>query len=78
MKKTLTLLALAIAFTSSAFADTYVRGYQRKDGTYVQGHYRSDPNHTKRDNWSTYGNTNPYTGEEGYLNKNCALYSINC
>jgi len=34
----------------SLFADTYVDGYTRSDGTY---------------NYSTDGNINPYTGEEG-------------
>ena len=57
----LVLMTLA----SSAFADTYVEGYYRSDGSYVAPHYRSDPNHTKRDNWSTEGNYNPYTGERG-------------
>jgi len=32
---------------------------------YVQPHYRSSPNNTKSDNWSTYGNVNPYTGKVG-------------
>ena len=46
-------------------ADTYVQGHTRSDGTYVQPHMRSDPNNTVQDNWSTKGNINPYTGEEG-------------
>jgi len=37
-----------------------------------QGHYRSSPNSTQRDNYSTYGNTNPYTGQRG--TKRCGLY----
>lgn len=53
---------------SIAQADTYVRGYYRKDGTYVRPHYRSSPNGTVLDNWSTEGNINPYTGEPGSLN----------
>jgi hypothetical protein len=48
-----------------ALADTSVKGYYKKDGTYVQPHKRSDPNSSKTDNWSTKGNTNPYTGKEG-------------
>lgn len=51
-------------FSISVLADVYVRGYQR-NGTYVQPHYRSDPNSSSFDNWSTKGNTNPYTGERG-------------
>lgn len=46
-------------------AQTYVNGYYKKDGTYVQGHYRSDRNDTNHDNYSTYGNTNPFTGSSG-------------
>ena len=49
--------------TQTAFADVYVRGYYRKDGTYVRGHYRSDPDGNPYNNWSFPGNTNPYTGE---------------
>ena len=56
----------------------YVRGYYRKDGTYVQGHRRSSPNSNRRDNYSTWGNINPYTLEKGYQNKSCGLYGVNC
>ncbi|WP_423679631.1 hypothetical protein [Undibacterium sp. WLHG33] len=42
-----------------------VRGYVRKDGTYVQPHQRTAPDGSIQNNWSTYGNYNPYTGEEG-------------
>jgi len=59
---TLTFLAL---IASSAFADVFVHGYQRQDGTYVAPHYRSDPNSSTYDNWSTKGNFNPYTGQPG-------------
>jgi len=52
-----------IAF--SALADTYVNGYCRKDGTCVQGYFRSSPNSTTTDNYSSQGNTNPYTGTTG-------------
>ena len=59
----LTLLLLPLAFAANA--DTYVQGYLKKDGTYVPGYIRSDPNGTNLDNYSTQGNTNPYTGSEG-------------
>lgn len=52
-------------FASAAMADTWVNGYYKKDGTYVPGHYRTDANSTKDDNYSTKGNTNPYTGTSG-------------
>lgn len=44
-----------------------VRGYVRKDGTYVAPHMRSAPDASFQNNWSTSGNVNPYTGEEGKL-----------
>lgn len=53
---------------SVAYADTYVNGYTRKDGTYVQPHYRSSPDGNPYNNWSTKGNVNPYTGELGTRN----------
>lgn len=59
---------LIFAFASLSLADTFVRGYYRKDGTYVQPHYRSSPNSTTLDNWSTKGNVNPYTGKQGTRN----------
>ena len=46
-------------------AATYVDGYTKSNGTYVEGYYRSSPNNTVYDNYSTDGNVNPYTGEEG-------------
>ena len=64
---------------TSSFADTYVRGYYKSNGTYVQPHYRSSPNSTTSDNWSTYGNTNPYTGKRGTrtYGGTCSAY-LNC
>ncbi|MFY4803604.1 hypothetical protein ACOTWC_05965 [Aliarcobacter butzleri] len=47
------------------FADNYVNGYYKSNGTYVNGYTRSSSNSTKSDNFSTYGNVNPYTGKEG-------------
>ena len=58
-------LLLAVCLTGTAFADVYVRGYTKSNGTYVQPHYRSSPNGTTADNWSTKGNVNPYTGQYG-------------
>ena len=56
----------------SSYAQSYVNGYTRSNGTYVKGHYRSSPNSTQRDNYSTFGNMNPYTGKKG--TKTCGLY----
>jgi hypothetical protein len=42
-----------------------VSGYVTKNGTYVAPHMQTNPNSTRGDNWSTKGNTNPYTGQPG-------------
>ncbi|CAG1064501.1 hypothetical protein BAC1_00058 [uncultured bacterium] len=41
------------------------KGYAKKSGGYVAPHYKTTPNRTQRDNYSTKGNTNPYTGKKG-------------
>jgi hypothetical protein len=69
MKQVILILCL-IVFTGSAFADEWVNGYYRKDGTYVQGYYRSSPNNNPYDNYSYPGNTNPYTGKTAPGNPN--------
>ena len=74
--KTLTILVLLLASTYS-LADVKVSGYYRSNGTYVQPHYRSDPDGLKNNNWSTIGNTNPYTGKKGYLPREEDEYSSN-
>lgn len=58
------LFVLMVA-SSAALADQYVNPYYRQDGTLVQGHMRSSPNSSAYDNYSTQGNTNPYTGQRG-------------
>ncbi len=83
MKKTI-LLTIVLFAAMGTFAQTYVNGYYKSNGTYVESHYRSSPNNTKLDNWSTYGNVNPYTGAVGtrtytdynnYGSKNNSYYS---
>lgn len=49
-------------------AQVYVKPHVTKDGTYVQGYERTAPNSTKMDNYSTQGNSNPYTGQAGTVN----------
>lgn len=72
MKKVFAVLlaiGLALCLASIAFArDVHVRGYYRSNGTYVQPHTRTAPNNSTYDNYSTKGNTNPYTGQRGYQN----------
>lgn len=67
MKKYALLLAGMLA--SSAFAaDVYHQGHLRQDGAYVAPHYQTAPNSTRLDNYSTQGNVNPYTGQQGHVN----------
>ena len=42
-----------------------VRGHVTRNGTYVAPHRQTNPNSSRSDNWSTKGNTNPYTGKPG-------------
>lgn len=72
------ILGLAL-LASAAFADTWVNGYTRKDGTYVQGYWRTDANSTRNDNYSTEGNVNPYTGTPGTKPRdyNCIPHWVN-
>ena len=44
----------------------YQSGYTRADGTYVSGHYKTNSNNANHDNFSTYGNFNPFTGSAGF------------
>lgn len=43
----------------------YVPPGIRSDGTFRDGHFRTAPNGTRLDNYSTRGNTNPFTGQRG-------------
>jgi Putative peptidoglycan binding domain len=61
MKKIVSILLIFISVTV-AFADVYVKGYTKSNGTYVAPHYRSNPDGNPYNNWSYPGNTNPYTG----------------
>ena len=58
-------IGLSVALMASTAMAGKVRGYVKKDGTYVAPHVRTSPNSTKSDNYSTKGNTNPYTGKAG-------------
>jgi len=54
---------------------TYVHGYTKSNGTYVKGYYRTVSNNTNRDNYSTRGNINPWTGERGTVEPDHKSYS---
>lgn len=56
------------AYAKSGSGSHSVKGYTKKDGTYVAPHKQTNPNGTKRDNWSTKGNVNPHTGKPGTKN----------
>ena len=47
-----------------------VRSYNKKDGTRVAAHKKTNPDQTKRNNYSSKGNTNPNTGKEGTKDPN--------
>lgn len=51
--------------TGSKMSSTSVRGHVTKKGAYVAPHRRSTADRSKTNNWSTKGNTNPYTGKRG-------------
>jgi hypothetical protein len=59
--------ALVALSSASAFAQQVetVRGYFRANGTYVEPYHRTAPDSSPYNNYSTYGNTNPYTGAPG-------------
>ena len=60
-------VALVLGLAGSAEAARRVRGYYKPStGSYIMPHYRTSPNSTRLDNWSTRGNSNPYTGRRGY------------
>jgi hypothetical protein len=65
MKLTLSAMILVLSSLNCVDAQTYVKPYMRKNGTFIEGHYRSRPNSSLYDNFSTRGNVNPYTGQRG-------------
>lgn len=65
LKSRIVLLCCLVSVSTFSFADKYVNGYTRSNGTYVQGHMRSDVDSSFGNNYSTKGNVNPYTGQIG-------------
>lgn len=59
------VLALALAGAAQAQQWQQVQPHVRRDGTYVPQHYRTAPDNSRLNNWSTPGNTNPFTGQRG-------------
>lgn len=71
MKKLLATILLILFLLGGVvgFVEAIVRvkGYYRPStGTWVEPYYRTSPNKYKWDNWSSWGNYNPYTGKRGY------------
>jgi hypothetical protein len=72
MKTIILCASVILAFVVEGFGQvnprsTYVEGYYRSNGTYVNGYYRTTPNNTINDNYSTFPNVNPYTGQQGTI-----------
>ncbi|APA65644.1 SH3 domain-containing protein [Maribacter sp. 1_2014MBL_MicDiv] len=70
--KKLVFLIICLFFLLNSLGQTNknhvrVKAYYKSDGTYVPSHYRTAPNSSNRDNFSTLGNTNPYTGKKGHI-----------
>ena len=51
--------------TGAKSSSTSVRGHVTKKGSYVAPHRRTTPDKTTRNNYSTKGNVNSYTGKRG-------------
>lgn len=62
-----TIMILAMALTAGhVMAQSHTKsGYVKKDGTYVAPSVATNPDNSKLNNYSSKGNTNPYTGKEG-------------
>ena len=76
MKKFIVIFfGFLLAFQAFARGEVRVNGYHRANGTYVQSHYRTAPDGVKSNNWSHYGNVNPYTGRVGTNRDSVVGYS---
>lgn len=66
MKIVILTIALIVACSAANAAGSHSRkGYTKKDGTHVAPSHATNPNKSKRDNYSSKGNTNPHTGKKG-------------
>lgn len=74
MKKFVFLSMLCLV-SVGCFSQVKVRGYVKKDGTYVQPHVKTSPDGYKYNNYSSYGNINPYTGKMGAKDKPNSTYN---
>ena len=61
-----TVFAMALApCTAFGKGSHAVHSYTKKDGTHVDSHRATDPDKSKRNNYSSKGNVNPNTGKAG-------------
>lgn len=58
-------MAIMVAFPAMAQNSHYVQPHYRSNGTYVEGYQATNPNRNQYDNYSSQGNVNPYTGQQG-------------
>lgn len=63
--QTIVAMMLVLWATCAVAQDVRVNGYDRQDGTHVNSYMRTAPDSTRDNNYSTKGNTNPYTGQAG-------------
>jgi hypothetical protein len=61
----LTAAAIAAPAFSKSGTPVRVKAHVTKSGTYVAPSKRTAPDKSRNNNWSTKGNTNPYTGKDG-------------
>ena len=79
MRKTLIAMILMQVLNSNlAYAelsDLYIYEYTRQNGDRVQGHHRTYPDNNPYNNYSSQGNVNPYTHEQGSENPCYRVYN---
>ncbi|ATI04049.1 MULTISPECIES: hypothetical protein [Cycloclasticus] len=67
------------SFSSSIYADKYVKGYTKSNGTYVQGYYRSSPDAVRSNNINSQSNggsqRDEYSSGLGATNKKNSSYN---
>ncbi|MBI1273429.1 MAG: hypothetical protein GC131_05035 [Alphaproteobacteria bacterium] len=59
------LFVIAFGIGDVQAKSTSVHGHMNRNGTYVMPHQRTTPDSNRFNNWSSKGNTNPYTGKSG-------------
>lgn len=64
MKNIFYVIVAVVSLSSFSFADVFVNGYTKSNGTRVDSYHRSDPNGTTSDNYSVIGN--PYKSNNSY------------